>query len=456
MAFRDAYLSPEERLAQIEPVVPRPHFLISWDAPSEALSYGLGCGKNAVRVSSTGKLENWDREGAVGARLQNTTVDKFLNTVPHTDGVRLLNSCRSVLQDYVYFGDSRLYTLVAAWAIASYLYPVFSHFGYLFFHSKLWRSGKTRVEEVLSHLAFEACPPINAPTVPTIRETAREGRTLVLDTLERWKGKSTEAYSAAMEFLDAGFRNGALVSMMDDSSGKYRKVSIPVYAPYVLAGINRGSLAGTALDRSFVIEMQRKSVKVKKKKYSFDKCEVVCQPIRERLYLWALGNAGAVAEAYADPHLETEVDALGLNDRAADVWKPLFATLRALGAHDRIGELKGLAREMAIDPEIAEEERKLKIVRVLRSLPNRKGTLVGTTTMLFKRLTAQGVKIESPKRLHTILDSWGFEQKSIRTSVATPRRAWKIEVSRLGEIGQELGATGMPPAAKWHITPRKK
>jgi len=228
MAFRDAYLSPEERLAQIEPVVPRPHFLISWDAPSEALSYGLGCGKNAVRVSSTGKLENWDREGAVGARLQNTTVDKFLNTVPHTDGVRLLNSCRSVLQDYVYFGDSRLYTLVAAWAIASYLYPVFSHFGYLFFHSKLWRSGKTRVEEVLSHLAFEACPPINAPTVPTIRETAREGRTLVLDTLERWKGKSTEAYSAAMEFLDAGFRNGALVSMMDDSSGKYRKVSIPV------------------------------------------------------------------------------------------------------------------------------------------------------------------------------------------------------------------------------------
>ena len=29
---------------------------------------------------------------------------------------------------------------------------------------------------------------------------------MILDTLERWKGKSPEAYSAAMELLDAGFR----------------------------------------------------------------------------------------------------------------------------------------------------------------------------------------------------------------------------------------------------------
>lgn len=450
-------LSPEERLAQIGPVVPRPRFLISWDAPNEMLWYGLGSGPNAVRVSSAGHLDSWDRNDAFGARLPKTTVEKFLNTAIQIDGGQLLNSCRSVLEDHVYFADSRLYTLVAVWAIASHLYPIFGHFGYLFFHSKLWRSGKTRVEEVLSHLAFEACPPVNAPTVPTIRESAREGRTLVLDTLERWKAKSTEAYSAAMEFFDAGFRNGASVSMMEtDAYGKWRKVSIPVYAPYVLAGIHRGSLADTALDRSFVIEMHRKPRSIKKKKYNFEKCDTECRLIRERVYVWALQNAATVADSYADTDLETEVDTLGLNDRAADIWQPLFATLRALGASNHLAELKELAREMAIDPEVAEDEKKLKIVRVLRSLPNPKGTLVATTTMLLKRLAARGVKIGSPKQLHKILDSWGFKQKSVRTSGATPCRAWKIDVSRLEEIEQELGVTGASAVAQWHIPPHKK
>ena len=80
-----------------------------------------------------------------------------------TNGTDLLRDCAERLQDYVHLQDERVYLFLAAWTLATYLYLIFSHFGYLFFHSLLPRSGKTRIEEVLSHLAFEACDPLNAP-----------------------------------------------------------------------------------------------------------------------------------------------------------------------------------------------------------------------------------------------------------------------------------------------------
>jgi hypothetical protein len=136
--------------------------------------------------------------------------------------------------------DERLYSLLAVWTIGTYVYPLFSHCGYLFLHSVLPRSGKTRAEEILSHLCFEATHPLNAPTGLAIRDTAAEGRTLVLDTLERWKEKNPETYSAAMEPLDSGFRNGGtVVKMVSMGNGKWRKESFPVYAPYELAAIRQ-------------------------------------------------------------------------------------------------------------------------------------------------------------------------------------------------------------------------
>src|SRR5206468_7159073 len=111
-------------------------------------------------------------------------------------------------QNYLFLPDERLFTLFAVWIASTYVYSMFSHFGYLFLFSDKARCGKTRAEEVLSHLAFDATEPRNAPTPPSMRETAVAGGTAIFDTLERWKGKSTEAYSAAMELLDAGFRQG--------------------------------------------------------------------------------------------------------------------------------------------------------------------------------------------------------------------------------------------------------
>ena len=324
-------LSALQRLEGIKPIPPKFQFLLNWDPRTKILRFGCGHGENAIFVRSNREVETaiWTDDSA--AKLRSACAKRFLLGAPAVDGKRLLSRSQELLRSYLHVQDERHYSLLAVWSIGTYVYQLFSHFGYLFFHSRFPRSGKTRAEEILSHLCFEATVPLNAPTVPTIRDTAAEGRTLVLDTLERWKGKSPEAHCAAMELLDAGFRKGGtVVKMVPAGDGKWKRESFPVYAPYILAAIERESLTDTALDRAFAIEMHRKAITVKKRKYSFDRCETECLPLRDDFYIWALENARILSETYTSCELEAEVDALELNDRAADIWKPLLAVAHVL------------------------------------------------------------------------------------------------------------------------------
>lgn len=438
-------LSALQRLAAIKPLTPKYRFLISWDPRKKALRFGCGCGENALTIDSNRKLakEIWTNDSA--AKLSPECVKQFRANCTKVDGPNLLFRCERFLRSYLHLRDGRLYPLFAVWSMGTYAYPLFSHYGYMFLHSTFPRSGKTRVEEILSHLCFEATVPLNAPTVPTIRETAAEGHTVILDTLERWRGKSPEAHSAAMELLDAGFRNGGTVAkMVSAGDGNWKKENFPVYAPYVLAAIDKESLTDTALDRSFVIEMKRKPITVKKQKYNFDRCERECESLRDDLYRWALENAAALASTYESAELESAVDALELNDRAADIWRPLLSIARVLGFAEVWQPLTALAIEMSRDPEAAERDHVRTIAQSLRKLVNGNGAARGMTSELLSHLMSDGLEVEE-RMLHEMLTLWGFAQESVRLEQG-PRRAWVLQDARLAEIERENAVSAVPPA----------
>ena len=264
------------QLEQIQPAIAPGRFLQSWNAETRQLLFGCGDESRGVLVSSGGEVTA-PQSGSVRTWLSTSTVERLLNGTPPVTGTQVFTAVQAVLREFIDFDDERLYTLVALWIIGTYLYSMFSHYGYLVFYSAFPRSGKTRTLEIFSHLAFEATQPLNAPTPPAIRETAMEGRTLLLDTLERWREKNAESFSAAMDLLDAGFRNGGMVvKMVSRDAGVWRKESFLVYAPYAMAAIDKDSLTDTALDRAFVVEMHRKSVKVKKRKYTYFSCDKDC------------------------------------------------------------------------------------------------------------------------------------------------------------------------------------
>jgi hypothetical protein len=428
--------SPIEILRSIKRRPQIQRFLIAWDPQKKLLRFGCGNGETGVWVDSNKKVEQAVSLSTLSARLSPKCAERFISDAHRIDGGDLLSRCQAFLRSYVHFEDERLYVLLAAWSLSTYVYVLFSHFGYLFLHSQFKRSGKTRVEEVLSHLCFEATGPLNSPTVPTIRDTAREGGTLILDTLERWKGKSPEAYSAAMELLDAGFRNGGTVAkMVPSDDGQWRRELISVFAPYVLAAIAESSLADTALDRSFVIQMHRKDIRIKKRKYDFNRADKECVAVRDDLYIWALQNAAALANTYSGQKLEVDLDRLELNDRAADIWKPLLAVARFLGNKDAWNALSSLAVEMSRDPDAADRARMRTIAHSLRELANGTGCAVAMTSDFVRRLRTDGIEMEDLE-LHHLLKAWGFCQKTIRFGLA-PRRAWELDESRLAEIEKE-------------------
>lgn len=70
-------------------------------------------------------------------------------------------------------------------------------------------------------------------------------------------------------------------------------------------------------------------------------------PVRDDAYRWALRNADRVSSVYLSQRSEEECDALALNDRAADIWRPILALASALGVpRGELEDLKTLAREM--------------------------------------------------------------------------------------------------------------
>ena len=128
---------------------------------------------------------------------------------------------------------------------------------------------------------------------------------------------------------------------------------------------------------------------------------------------------------------------LELNDRAADIWKPLLAVARVLGDVEALQLLKSLAVAMYRDPEAAERERIRVIARSLRKLVNGNGAAVGMTSDFVLHLCGDGLDI-SERDLHDMLSQWGFSQGSKRLDEG-PRRAWVLDDGKLADIERENG-----------------
>jgi hypothetical protein len=128
---------------------------------------------------------------------------------------------------------------------------------------------------------------------------------------------------------------------------------------------------------------------------------------------------------------------LGLNDRATDIWKPLFAVATVFGDEQMCEQLRALAQEMSPDAERQDEVRQLRVAAALRTLAGPGGTITGTTQQVIDRLR-KVTDAECPD-LHAVLSGWHFKEKSIRLpEFDTPRKAWEFTDDMLVAVEQRL------------------
>ena len=112
--------------------------------------------------------------------------------------------------------------------------------------------------------------------------------------------------------INSGHRQGGCVLRVEGDQHETR--AFATYAPCAIAAI--GSLPGTIMDRSVVIDLARRKPDEKIEAFRLDRTAALDE-ITRRIVRWAADNAEAVSAR--DPEMPP-----GLYNRNADNWRPLF------------------------------------------------------------------------------------------------------------------------------------
>jgi hypothetical protein len=189
---------------------------------------------------------------------------------------------------------------------------------YLVIRSAVKRGGKTRLEEVLGLLVRGPWRIAAASESALFRKISAERPALLLDEVDAIWGARAEGTEPIRAILNAGNRPGVAVSRVVGEGANLRPVDFSVYCPKILAGIITARWPDTVLDRSIIIDLQRKKPGEKVDRFRYRKGRAATEQLRVELARWAAEHVDVLRDA------EVELPA-GLDDRAAESWEPLFA-----------------------------------------------------------------------------------------------------------------------------------
>jgi putative DNA primase/helicase len=212
---------------------------------------------------------------------------------------------------------------IALWIIRTHAHDLFEINPRLAFLSPERRCGKTRALETVSLLTPRSVMASNVTPAVLFRAIEAIEPTLFLDEIDTFK----DAHPELLGILNSGHRKKGASVLRCVGKDHEPKAYSTWCRGIAYGGI--GTLAGTQLDRTIVIAMQRRA-----------KNEII-EPLRltgrhgeaiqkeftklgQAIARWARDHASALKEA--DPQIPDQ-----LNDRAADNWSPLLAIADLIG-----------------------------------------------------------------------------------------------------------------------------
>jgi hypothetical protein len=242
------------------------------------------------------------------------------------DGQALLNEMQGVFNRYLVLPKHATASL-ALWTLHTYSFHLGNISAYLALLSPEKRCGKTTAISVLSEIAHRALPASNISGAAVFRVIEKYAPTLMIDEADSFVRDNEELRG----ILNAGNCRGTafVIRCVGEGSSLQEKV-FGCFGLKLFAGI--GKLAGTLEDRSIIIRMRRKlgSEGVERLR------RLDGSDLRQKCMRWTDDHQDQIEEA--DPPIPDE-----LNDRAADIWRPLITIADLAG-----GEWPGIARKAAI------------------------------------------------------------------------------------------------------------
>lgn len=235
-----------------------------------------------------------------------------------------LDLVENYLRRYVVYPSVHALTAHALWIPHTYMMSLWDITPRMGFFSPEPGSGKSRALEVSRRLAHNPMPTASITGAAFMRMVHEGDYTVFIDELEGIYANAAarDANSALTSVLNAGFESDAVAHRCEAKSNKPETFNI--YAPVMLAGLNRAKLPDSLKSRMIAIHLKRRlpgdEIAEFRKRYA----EAEAKPIREVLGEWCERAQG-----------EIDLDALtmpgDIRDRDADIWEPLFGVAHVAG-----------------------------------------------------------------------------------------------------------------------------
>jgi hypothetical protein len=320
-----------------------------------------------------------------------------------------LDLAHADLDRYVVFPSPQAADAAALWVAATHCQEQWEHASRLVLKSPVKRCGKTRAAEIIRELASNALVAGSISAAALVRAIGTPPPTLILDEADTvFKKRADDAGEALRQILNLGHSRGWPYLRWD--AHKKEMESCPTFAMALIAGI--GSMPETIEDRAIVITMQRRSPKER------------VQPFRQRnvrdlhQVRFTLEQAVGVTLGGSDWGPPPE---LPVEDRAADVWEPLFVIAHAAGG-DWPARCEAACIALVDDTD-EEASLSMRLVGDLRAIWGADESHLATATILARLCDLEEAPWSnyygrgmSPRDLAYLLRDFKVRSKSVRVS----------------------------------------
>lgn len=269
------------------------------------------------------------------------------------EGEIVLDQAYNVLGRFVIFPSKAAQVVATLWAAHTHVRTTpddalaFETTPRLAILSKGPQSGKTRLMEILSRLSFNPRTVID-PTPATFAIGTHEKKSSTfVDEIDILFGRNGNNKQELVGLMNSGYKAGAVWE-------RANKADMSVFAPLCLVGMERvfKSAQGTAALRSRCITITMEQAAGRKPaRYRPRQHDRLLADVRRDMNRWVRRNVGAITEAW--PTLPD-----GIEDRAEEVWEPLFMIADVAGGHWPQW-IKDACREIALGKKTGDAEQPL-------------------------------------------------------------------------------------------------
>jgi hypothetical protein len=240
------------------------------------------------------------------------------------DGAAILDDVATFIDRFCAFPSASTASVLALWAAWTHMFEDFHSGPRIALLSPEVGSGKTRVLEVLETLVQNPLPAAHITAAPLFRTLDQHPTTLLLDEADKIFGRfgNDDENKSIQMLLNVGYKKHSIVPRCVGESNQVKHFD--AYAPAALAGV--GELPESLMSRSIIVWMRRRAPDEHVESWEGSAHEPEGHALRDRLAAWT-ETAAAQASA-ARPELPP-----GVEDRPAELWRPIVAVADAAGGH---------------------------------------------------------------------------------------------------------------------------